>query len=293
MINLRSFLRITRPPFLILAALADALGAGISRYLGKPLNLLVFGLGLLITLALQITAFLLMETFRLPFTPLAQGETHRDREQLRILLLQSSGAALAISAVAVVSLFYLHLLSLPVSLILILLFLMPVIYAVPPFQLERSGFGEFVLAIYLATLLPVFSFLLQAGEYHRLLAMTTFPLTLLALAFLLVLNFPTFASDQKTARQTLLTRLTWQRAIPIHHLLVLAAFLFLAADPYFGFPWRLMWPVFLALPFAGLQIYWLQRIGRGGRTQWNLLISLAYASFGLTVYLLTLSFWIH
>ena len=99
MINLRSFLRITRPPFLILAALADALGAGISRYLGKPLNLLVFGLGLLITLALQITAFLLMETFRLPFTPLAQGETHRDREQLRILLLQSSGAALAISAV--------------------------------------------------------------------------------------------------------------------------------------------------------------------------------------------------
>ena len=89
MINLRSFLRIARPPFLILAALADALGAGISRYLGKPLNLLVFGLGLLITVALQITAFLLLETFRLPLTPLAQGETLRDREQFRIFYLKA------------------------------------------------------------------------------------------------------------------------------------------------------------------------------------------------------------
>jgi 1,4-dihydroxy-2-naphthoate octaprenyltransferase len=207
--------------------------------------------------------------------------------------LQSSGGALALSAAAVVSLIYLHLLSLPVILLLILVFLMPVVYAVPPLQLERSGFGEFVLAIYLATLLPIFSFLLQGREYHRLLAMTTFPLTLLALAFLLVLNFPTFASDQRIDRQTLLTRLSWQRAIPIHTVLVLAAFLFFAADPYFGFPWRVIWPVFLAVPFAVGQVYWIQRIGRGGRTQWNLLISLAYASFGLTVYLLTLSFWIH
>jgi 1,4-dihydroxy-2-naphthoate octaprenyltransferase len=293
MINFRTFLRIARPPFLILAALADALGAGMARYLGKPLNLLVFSLGLLITQALQTTAFLLVENFRLPLTTLAQGETRFDREQFRIFLLQVSGGSLAISAAAVVSLLYLHLLSLPVDLILILVFLVPVVYAVPPFQLERSGFGEFVLAIYLAMLLPVFSFLLQAGQYHRLLAMTTFPLTLLCLAFLLVLNFQTFASDQKLTRQTLLTRVTWQRAIPIHHLLILAAFMFFATDPYFGFPWRVMWPVFLALPFAGLQIYWLQRIGRGGKPQWNLLITLAYAVFGLTVYLLTLSFWIH
>jgi len=238
MINFRSFMRIARPPFLILAALADALGAGISRYLGKHLDLLVFGLDLLITLALQTTAFLLVEQFRLPLSPLAAGETRGAREQYRIFLLQSAGGALALSAAAVVSLIYLHLLIPPVVLLLVLIFLMPVVYAVPPLQLERTGFGEFVLAIYLATLLPIFSFLLQAREYHRLLAMTTFPLTLLALAFLLALNFPTFAGDQRTSRQTLLTRLSWQRAIPIHHFLVLAAFLFFASDPYFGFPWR-------------------------------------------------------
>jgi 1,4-dihydroxy-2-naphthoate octaprenyltransferase len=72
MINFRSFLRIARPPFLIVAAMADVLGAGVSRYLGKPLDLLVLGLDLLITLAVQTTAFLLVEHFRLPLTPLAQ-----------------------------------------------------------------------------------------------------------------------------------------------------------------------------------------------------------------------------
>jgi 1,4-dihydroxy-2-naphthoate octaprenyltransferase len=149
-----------------------------------------------------------------------------------------------------------------------------------------------LLAIYLGTLLPILAFLLQFGEFHRLLTFATFPLTLLALAYLLVWNFPTFAADQKFGRHTLLTRLTWQRAIPIHHFLVLAAYLLFAAAPFLGFPWGLVWPVFLVLPFAIIQIFWLQRIAAGGRTLWNFLTALAAATFGLTAYLLAFTFWI-
>ena len=176
---------------------------------------------------------------------------------------------------------------------LILIFLFMVAYAIPPTRLSESGFGELVLAIYFATLIPALSFLLQTDGYHRLLPMSTFPLTLLALAYLLLLDFPTFASDQKMERRTLLTRLTWQRAIPIHHLLVLTAFLLFAAAPILGFPWGVFWPVFLALPFAGFQIFWLQRIANGGRTLWGFITNLGAAVFGLTVYLLTFTFWIH
>jgi 1,4-dihydroxy-2-naphthoate octaprenyltransferase len=144
----------------------------------------------------------------------------------------------------------------------------------------------------LGTLFPALAFLIQFDEFHRLLTFATFPLTLLALAYLLVNDFPTFASDQKYGRNTLLTRLTWQRAIPIHHLLVLLSFLFFAITPLLGFPWGLVWPVFLALPFAVIQIAWLQNIARGGRALWKLLVPLATAVFGLTVYLLALTFWI-
>jgi hypothetical protein len=72
----------------------------------------------------------------------------------------------------------------------------------------------------------------------------------------------------------------------------LAAFLLFAAGPFLEYPWGLLWPVFLALPFAAIQIIWLQRIANGGRTLWNFLIALASATFGLTIYLLALTFWI-
>ena len=293
MANFRSLFRSSRPIYLFLAVMAYTLGTGIAHYLGKPMHVLAYCLGLLVVLALQAAAFLLAEYFRLPLAPLEKGETPHQRLQYRTLLLQASAAALTLSAAATFSLLYARLLSLPVDILLILVFLVPVAYAVPPLRLEGSGFGELVLAFSMATLFPAFSFLLQAGAYHRLLAMTTFPLTLLALAYLLILDFPTFATDQKLAHHTLLTRLTWPRAIPIHHLLILFAFLIFAADPFFGFPWRLIWPVFLVLPFAGFEIFWLQRIAGGGRTLWIFLTTLAVAVFGLTSYLLTLTFWIH
>jgi hypothetical protein len=52
-----------------------------------------------------------------------------------------------------------------------------------------------------------------------------FPLGFLALACFLALDFPTFAADQKYARQTLLIRLGWQAAIPAHNGFLAAAYL--------------------------------------------------------------------
>jgi hypothetical protein len=70
------------------------------------------------------------------------------------------------------------------------------------------------------------------------------------------------------------------------------SFLFFALSPLLGFPWGLVWPVFLALPFGVIEIAWLQRIAGGGRAGWKFLIPFSAAVFGLTVYLLALTFWI-
>ncbi|HEY5269356.1 MAG TPA: hypothetical protein VII97_03410, partial [Anaerolineales bacterium] len=266
--------------------------AGIAHYLGQPIRTASFGLGLLAVLALLGAASILAEYFRLPLMPLAQSETPRQRERFRVTLLQVSYAALTFSVVAILTLLLTRSLNLSADILLILAFIFLIAYAVPPMRLSGAGYGELVLAVYLGTLLPALAFLLQYGQFHRLLSFTTFPLTLLALAYLLVCNFPTFATDQKLGRHTLLTRLTWQRAVPIHHFLVLSAFLLFAAAPFLEYPWGLVWPVFLNLPFAVIQMIWLQRIANGGRTLWRFLTALASATFGLTVYLLALTFWI-
>jgi 1,4-dihydroxy-2-naphthoate octaprenyltransferase len=289
---IRSLIRLSRPVTLLLAAMTYTLGAGIAHYLGRSIEAGSFGLGLLSILALQAAAFMFDGYFRLPQIPLTLDETRGQREQYREILLQVSYAALTLSAVAILILQISHLLSLSAALMLAFAFFILIAYAIPPIRLSGLGYGELIHAGFLGTIIPAVAFLLQSGELHRLLSITTFPLTLLALAFLLVLDFPTYAIDQKMGIHTLLTRLTWQKAIPVHHFLVFATFIFYSAAPLLGYPWSLLWPVFLAMPFTIIQVVWLQSIANGGRTLWNFLAALAVGTFGLTVYLLTITFWI-
>jgi 1,4-dihydroxy-2-naphthoate octaprenyltransferase len=291
MTNLRMLIRIARPLQLILAAMTYILGAGIARYLGRAVDSLPFVLGFLVAGLIYIASSWLAEYFRLPLTPLQPGETSRSRDQNRALLLWVAYAAMTLAGGIAIGLFLADLMNGAAETLLLVITLFLVAYSLPPIHLSGRGYGEVLLAVLLGTLMPAWAFFLQYGEFHRLLTFATFPLTLLALAYLLVNNFPTFATDQKLGHHSLLTRLTWQRAIPIHHFLLLSAFLLFTISPFFGFPWRLVWPVFFALPFVALQIFWVQRISMGGRTLWNFITTLALASFGLSAYLLAFTFW--
>jgi 1,4-dihydroxy-2-naphthoate octaprenyltransferase len=288
----RKLIKLARPLQLLLAALTYILGAGIARYLGHSVNGVAFGLSLLAVLSIQTAAYWLVEYFSLPLTPLIKEETPRHREAHRANLFQSAIALLTMSGAIIMTLYLARLLPLPAGILLVLTIILFVAYAAPIGRLVDTGYGELFKAIAIGTLFPALAFLIQFGEFHRLLTFATFPLTLLALAYLLASDFATFASDQKYGRNTLLTRLTWRRAIPVHHLLILSAFLFFAAAPFMGFPWRLVLPVFLALPFAIIQIAWLQHIAGGGRTLWRFFSPLTVVVFGLTIYLLALTFWI-
>ncbi len=292
MINYRTFTRLARPFHLLLAILTYCLGTGIARYLGHPILWAAFGLSLLVVLAIQVAVYWLVEYFRLPLTPLAKDETPRDRASFRSGLFHSATALLTVSGATIVTLLIARMLPFSAGILLLLIIFIQIAYAIPPMRLSEDGYGELIQAVALGTLFPALAFLIQYGGFHRLLTFTTFPITLLALAYFLVNDFPRYATDLKFGRHSLLTRLTWQRAIPIHHLLVLMSYLFFAVSPLLGFPWGLVWPVFLGLPFAVIQIVWLQRIAGGGRANWRFLVPLSGAVFGLMIYLLALTFWI-
>jgi len=284
--------KIYSPVHPLLAAITYTLGAGIAHYLGYSIKIGVFGAGLLSLLSLQGSAFFLAEYFRLPLVGMAENESPQQIEKFRLTLLQVSYAALTLSVVAILTLLFTSTITILSGVLYGVIFLSMVAYATPPLRLSARGYGELVLAIYMGTCIPAFAFLLQSGTIHHLLSFVTFPLTLLALAFLLVSNFPTFATDLKYARLSLLTRLTWQRAIPIHHLLIILAYLFFSSALFLNIPWEMIWPVFLALPFAVVQVFWLQRIASGGRPLWNFLSALSIASFGLSAYFLAMTFWL-
>jgi 1,4-dihydroxy-2-naphthoate octaprenyltransferase len=283
-------LKLTRPLHLLLAALTYTLGASIPAYLGKPFQPLAFSLGLAGVLLAQLSMALLAEVFRPNNEPLVEGETPQQKETLRNNMLYVSIAALSSNAFIVYLLYLNQLLVLPSVILYLLSFILVLAFPLPPIRLLDRGFGELTLAAHLAYVIPSIGFLLQAKENHRLLAVIIIPLTALALAYFLVINFTTFLSDQKYQRTTLLRRLTWERAVPLHHSLILLAYVIFSIAPLLGF--SILWPAFLTLPFALLQILLIRSISIGNKPNWTLLTATALAVFGLTTYFLTLTFWL-
>ncbi len=285
-----AFLKLIRPLHLLLAALTYLLGASVPAYLGKSFQPLAFLLGLAGVLLAQLSMSLLAEVFRPHNEPLVEDETPQQKETLRNNMLYLSIVGLTSSAFIVYLLYINQVLALPSFILYLSSFILVLVYAIPPVRLLNRGFGELSLAAHIAYIIPSIGFLLQAKDNHRLLTIIIIPLTALALAYFLVVNFTSFSSDQKYQRDTLLRRLTWERAVPMHHSLIVFAYAVFAIAPLLGF--SALWTAFLTLPFALLQIILVRNISLGAKPNWILLTSTALAVFGLTTYFITLTFWI-
>jgi 1,4-dihydroxy-2-naphthoate octaprenyltransferase len=286
-----SILRFSSPLHLLLATLTYTFGASLADYLGRPLRAESFWFGLLIVNLVQAAINLLSAVFRSRGEPLLEDETRGERRILRNSLLYVSIASLVSAAVIAYILFNRGLLPPASFLFLLFSFLLLITHAVPPFRLLNRGFGEILLSVQLAYAVPSFSFTLQADSTHPFLAVAV-PVMFLAFGYFIVLDFQSFAQDQKYNRITLLTRLGWERVVPLHHSFVLFAYIFLFVMPAYNLTLNVLAPAFLTFPFAIFQIYQIRSITLGARPNWTLLHATALTVFGLTTYFLTLTFWL-
>jgi 1,4-dihydroxy-2-naphthoate octaprenyltransferase len=276
-----------------IAAITYMLGVGISRYLGHETSVELLGLGLLGVLLGQASMGLLEGVFRPATDPLVEGETREERRTLCNAALYASIAALAAVGFISYVVFTAGGLTGTVLINQVLALIVIVLFAIPPIRIADKALGELLLAVQMAHVPIAGGFLLQAGSQHPLVYLCAGSLTLLLVATLVVLDFPDFGRDLTYGRASLLTRLGWENALRIHHVLLAGAYLILAAAPLSGFALERFLPAFLTIPFAVLQVYLLQQIAGGAKPMWRLMRANAVALFLLTTYLLTLSFWFH
>jgi 1,4-dihydroxy-2-naphthoate octaprenyltransferase len=293
------FIRLTRPVFLLGGILLYALGVGIAHYLGKTIDWTTYFLGQGCVTLLQLSAQYLNEYFDFSGdkdnpnrTFFSGGSGVGDDKALpqRTALL-AAATCLTIGAVLTVLLYRDQSLGAETGIILALAFLGSIFYSVPPVRLAGSGYGELVASFLVANLVPAFAFVLQTGSLHRLLAMSTFPLTALHLAMLIALSLPDYASDLRNEKRTVLIRLGWERGMLMHDILIVLAYVLLGVAIVEGMPLRIAWPGFLTLPLGLYQVYRMRQIAAGAATRWNLLTFTAVSIFALTAYFLTFSFW--
>jgi hypothetical protein len=78
----------------------------------------------------------------------------------------------------------------------------------------------------------------------------------------------------------------------LHNALILLTFLLFAMVTLFGFPWFLLWPVFLVLPLGLLEIWLMERVRRGSKPLWIVMQIAAACVLFIPMYLVGFAFWI-
>ena len=279
-----------RPVWLLIGGFLYALGVGITVFRGEAVDWPLFWLGLGFSAALQVALYCLAAYFE---TQLEINRKGLDSDTLFVrngaLTLAVTG--LAISAMLTVLLMAQHAFSSGVALLMGCALLFVIIFGVPPFRLAFSGYADLIEGLYLIILVPALGFLLQAHEVFNGLSMLTFPLLAIFLAMRLAFGLPQYYADIQSGRQTMLTRLGWQRGMFMHNLLILLAFLLVGAGSLVQFPWSLTWPRLLALPIGLFEIWQMWQISNGGPTRWPVLKFTAGVLFGLSLYLNLLMLW--
>lgn len=297
--NLRLFVQLSRPLFLLGGALLYALGAGIARYLGHPIDWGLYLLGQAWGTSLQLSTHYLNEYFDSPVdstnpnrTIFSGGSGAVGPGKLtRTTVMMAAATALTVTASLTVILIQVASVSPLLIFFLLLITAGALFYSTPPVSLASSGYGELTTSILVANLVPAFAFILQTNDLHRLLMMTTFPLTALHLAMMVTFEFPDYATNVKHDKNTLLVRLGWQNAMGLHNVLILTAFLLLGLAMIYGLPAGIALPAFLPLPLGLLQIWHMRRIAAGMKPNWKSLTLTAVVLFISTAYLLAFSFW--
>jgi len=298
--NFQLLIRYTHPWLLLAGVVSYILGAGIARYLGFAVYGINFWGGMLAVVLLQLASYMLKLYYDLaeaagPLRQIQKGVDDIDKITARRLsnssvlflafTILAAGAAITVLLVSQGAMHFSGVLILGAA------FLLAFFYGVPPFRLAYRGYGELSEAVLISSLFPALGYVIQTGELHRLLAMITFPLLALFLAMRLAQSLEHYARDQKLAHQTMMIALGWQRGMQFHNILILVGYLLLGIANIFGLAWPLTWPGFLTLPVGLFQIFQMSQIASGGKPSWRLLRVTSVATFGLTLYFLTLAIW--
>lgn len=288
----QDILGLFQPLNLLLVALTYSLGIAIARYLGISLDrILLFGGGLFV-LSATAAAGALSSYFAPEYVyPKDMADLQEKNAVLRIIFYCS----IVLLGTCSLIVFYLILQQQiqPATLFLLAVFAIIALFiSIPPVRLIDRGYGEIAQAVLMGGLPAIIAFMLQAGSIHRLVSYFSFPILLLTLSYLLVLEFPDYAIDLKYKHQSLMIRLSWQRAIPMHNSLLIAAYIFFVAAPLVGIPLRVSWAPLLTIPIAIYQMIILRNIELGLKPTWRVLRVNALALVGLATYLLTFTFWI-
>ncbi len=286
------FVRLSRPHFLLGGLLLYGLGASIAGYFGRSIDVGSYMIGQALVTSIQLMTHYLNEYYDAELdrnnetrTLFSGGSGALGPEGLpRKVAIYSAFICLALAATTASAALVTGALPVIAWPILLLSFLGAFSYSSPPLRLINTGYGEIIAAVVAAGLTPTLGYVVQTGEIHRLLLMSTTPLMALCFAMIIAFELPDYAADAKSGKRTFMVRMGWSSAMKAHDLAILFAILSLAIAFLFGLPPRVALGALITVPLGLAQIWQMRRIRLGFPPRWSSLTLAALALFALTAY---------
>jgi len=293
--QLRLFIKLSRPIFLLGGFLLYALGAAIAAYLGFHIVTVTYLLGQIIVTSIQLMAHYLNEYHDTPGdeqnenrTLFTGGSGALGQDGLpKETALYSAAASITIAGTASAVLLVGGETSIVSWILIGIAFVGAFSYSSPPLNLSTSGYGELTTSFIVAGLVPAVAFSLQTDELHKLVLMSTMPLIALHFAMMLAFELPDYATDLKNNKRTLMIRAGWETGMRLHDAAVVIAGISLVVTYFYGLP---VLGSLIALPLALAQIWQVERLRRGYPTRWLTFTLGALGLFALTSYLTLVGF---
>jgi 1,4-dihydroxy-2-naphthoate polyprenyltransferase len=249
-----SFVKLTRPMFLVGAVLLYLLGAALVWRQGIAIDWLHLLLGQLLVTSIQLTTHYANEYYDYEVdaaigsarTPFSGGSGVLVSGQLdRAVALHATHICLAL---AVIMIIVCGSISPLMWIIGVLGLLGGYFYSAPPLKLEGSGWGELNTAILTALLVPLSGYVLQANHFDPIVLIVCVPFVLIYIAMILTFEFPDYPADKAIGKRTITVRIGLPRAAWLHNGLLIGglALMFITAPNN-----PLLW---LVVPLAVWQI---------------------------------------
>jgi 1,4-dihydroxy-2-naphthoate octaprenyltransferase len=147
-------------------------------------------------------------------------------------------------------------------------------------------------ALLVVVIPPALGYFIQSASLHQLLTLVILGLVPIYMAYSLLTHLIHYGQEEKYKVKTVATTLGWEKTMVLHNALILMGYVLMALTALLGFPWFLLWPVFLTFPIALLEIWLMERVRRGRKPLWRIMQFATASVFFIPVYLLGFAFWI-
>jgi len=286
-------LRALKPFRLICLVMTYLLGAGFVQYVREMRSWSVFIQGIIFLLLIALSLdYLRAQQGLIEPQDWPEGMTIREVRQVRLIIAMLTATFLTVATSILITWMHAGIMWQGLAFLLVALILLGGIYYLTQVFDKLRALALLIEVLLFIVIPPAVAYFLQSDSPHRLLTMVVIALVpgYLANRFLILLK--QFKKDYKYEVQTIVIQMGWESAMVYHNAFILLTFLIYALIALLGFPWFLIWPVFLTLPIGLVEIWLMERVKRGMKPLWRIMQFATACVLFIPLYLIGLAFWI-